>query len=358
MDITKLTTKAIQAKPASQRPSQAPGFDPSKLIRMGFNENPYGMAPCALAAIRETAAGANNYPNFSAAALKSALADFYGLTPEYVITGSGSSAMIDMLGVTFLEEGDEVLLCMPTFAAFLDMAYLNGAKPVIVPVTEDQKYDLAGLKAALTGKTKMVVICNPNNPTGTYLPADEIMAFVKELPDHILTVVDEAYIEFAEAPDCRTVTPYLPACEKPMIVLKTFSKYYGMAGVRVGYALARPEIIGEMSKCSAAWNLNAMGQAAAIEALADQQFARTSRDKIIAGRKYLTGEMERLGCTVYPSQTNFIYFSSKVSPLLLKQKMQDEYGIMIGAFEKSRVSIGLPEWNERYIAALQEILAE
>ena len=358
MEINKITTRAMQAKPASQRPSQAPGFDPSKLIRMGFNENPYGMSPKALAAIRETAAAANNYPNFSAASLKNAIAAFYGLTPDCVITGSGSSAMIDMLGVTFLEKGDELLLCMPTFAAFLDMAYVNGAKPVIVPVTADQKYDLAGLKAAITDKTKMIVICNPNNPTGTYLPTGEILDFVNSLPDHILTVVDEAYIEFAEADDCKTVTPFLQSCEKPMIVLKTFSKYYGMAGVRVGYALSRPEIIAEMSKCSAAWNLNAMGMAAAVEALADQSFAAESREKIIAGRNYLTREMEKLGCTVYPSQTNFIYFSCEVAPALLKQRMQDEFGIMIGAFEKSRVSIGLPAWNERYIAALKQILAE
>ena len=356
MDITKLTSRAIQNKPASRRPSQAAKFDPSRLIRMGFNENPYGMSPKAVEAIRNTASEANNYPDFGAGPLKKAIADFYHLTPDCVLTGSGSSAMIDMLGMTFLNEGDEVLLCMPTFAAFIDMAYVNGAVPVIVPVTEDQRYDLDALRKAVTDKTKLVIICNPNNPTGTYRTADEIFSFIESLPETVVTAVDEAYIEFAEAPDCESMVSYLNRFTRPVVILKTFSKYYAMAGVRVGYALSTPELIAEMNKCPAAWNLNKMGQAAAVAALADQAFSTESKGKIVESRHWLTEQMQKLGCTVYPSQTNFIYFSSPVDPVVLKQKMQDSYGIMIGAFEMSRVSIGLPEWNQAFIDALTEIL--
>lgn len=358
MDMTKIISRAIQNKPASRRPSQAAGFDPSRLVRMGFNENPYGMSPKALEAIRSSAAGANNYPDFGAAPLKKAIADFYQLTPDCVLTGSGSSAMIDMLGMTFLNEGDEVLLCMPTFAAFVDMAYVNGAVPVIVPLTRDQRFDLDGLRKAVTDKTKLVIICNPNNPTGTYRSSQEIFDFIQSLPETVVTAVDEAYIEFAEASDCQTMIPYLPKFTRPVVILKTFSKYYAMAGVRVGYALSTPEIIAQMNKCPAAWNLNMMGQVAAIAALADQEFSMDSKKKITESRHWLTKEMQKLGCTVYPSQTNFIYFSTPVEPAVLKQKMQDEFGIMIGAYEMSRVSIGLPDWNHAFIDALSKILGE
>ena len=149
---------------------------------------------------------------------------------------------------------------------------------------------------------------------------------------------------------------YLNRFTRPVVILKTFSKYYAMAGVRVGYALSTPELIAEMNKCPAAWNLNKMGQAAAIAALADQAFSTESKAKIVESRHWLTEQMQKLGCTVYPSQTNFIYFSSPVDPVVLKQKMQDSYGIMIGACEMSRVSIGLPEWNQAFIDALAEIL--
>lgn len=356
MDMNKILSRAIQNKPASRRPSQAAGFDPSRLVRMGFNENPYGMSPKVLEVIRSSADGANNYPDFGAGALKKAIADFYHLTPDCVLTGSGSSAMIDMLGMTFLNEGDEVLLCMPTFAAFIDMAYVNGAVPVIVPVTEDQRYDLDGLRKAVTDKTKLVIICNPNNPTGTYRSSEEIFDFIESLPETVVTAVDEAYIEFAEADDCKTMVPYLQRFSRPVVILKTFSKYYAMAGVRVGYALSTPEIIAEMNKCPAAWNLSLMGQAAAVAALDDQQFFSECKEKIVHSRHRLTEEMQNLGCTVYPSQTNFIYFSSPVQPTLLKQKMQDEFGIMIGAYEMSRVSIGLPAWNHAFLDALAAII--
>ena len=216
------------------------------------------------AALEDSRAGSHFYPDFAAVLLKQKVAEQYGLKAENVLTGAGSSAMIDMIGLTFLDDGDEVLFSAPTYGAFADMAYLNGGVPVSVPVTEEQKFNLPAMKEKIGEKTKIVVICNPNNPTGTYVPIGELEAFADTLPEDVLLVMDEAYMEFATEPDCCSMVDYMKAHpEKPILVLRTFSKYYAMAGLRVGYALGSEELIGIMRKCSASWNLNVCAQKAA-----------------------------------------------------------------------------------------------
>ena len=212
------------------------------------------------AALEDSRAGSHFYPDFAAVLLKQKVAEQYGLKAENVLTGAGSSAMIDMIGLTFLDDGDEVLFSAPTYGAFAAMAYLNGG----VPVTEEQKFNLPAMKEKIGEKTKIVVICNPNNPTGTYVPIGELEAFADTLPEDVLLVMDEAYMEFATEPDCCSMVDYMKAHpEKPILVLRTFSKYYAMAGLRVGYALGSEELIGIMRKCSASWNLNVCAQKAA-----------------------------------------------------------------------------------------------
>ena len=216
------------------------------------------------AALEDSMAGSHFYSDFAAVLLKQKVAEQYGLKAENVLTGAGSSAMIDMIGLTFLDDGDEVLFSAPTYGAFADMAYLNGGVPVSVPVTEEQKFNLPAMKEKIGEKTKIVVICNPNNPTGTYVPIGELEAFADTLPEDVLLVMDEAYMEFATEPDCCSMVDYMKAHpEKPILVLRTFSKYYAMAGLRVGYALGSEELIGIMRKCSASWNLNVCAQKAA-----------------------------------------------------------------------------------------------
>lgn len=216
------------------------------------------------AALEDSMAGSHFYTDFAAVLLKQKVAEQYGLKAENVLTGAGSSAMIDMIGLTFLDEGDEVLFSAPTYGAFADMAYLNGGVPVSVSVTEEQKFNLPAMKEKIGEKTKIAVICNPNNPTGTYVPIGELEAFADTLPEDVLLVMDEAYMEFVTEPDCCSMVDYMKAHpEKPILVLRTFSKYYAMAGLRVGYALGSEELIGIMRKCSASWNLNVCAQKAA-----------------------------------------------------------------------------------------------
>lgn len=308
------------------------------------------------AALEDSMAGSHFYPDFAAVLLKQKVAEQYGLKAENVLTGAGSSAMIDLIGLTFLDDGDEVLFSAPTYGAFADMAYLNGGVPVSVPVTEEQKFNLPAMKEKIGEKTKIVVICNPNNPTGTYVPIGELEAFADTLPEDVLLVMDEAYMEFATEPDCCSMVDYMKAHpEKPILVLRTFSKYYAMAGLRVGYALGSEELIGIMRKCSASWNLNVCAQKAAVAGLADQEYYQEQKAKIVEGREYLEKEMAALGCRVYPSQSNFIYFDTGKDPAWIQEQLMEK-GIRIGAFEMSRVSVGTMEECKLYIKALKEIL--
>lgn len=308
------------------------------------------------AALEDSMAGSHFYPDFAAVLLKQKVAEQYGLKAENVLTGAGTSAMIDMIGLTFLDDGDEVLFSAPTYGAFADMAYLNGGVPVSVPVTEEQKFNLPAMKEKIGEKTKIVVICNPNNPTGTYVPIGELEAFADTLPEDVLLVMDEAYMEFATEPDCCSMVDYMKAHpEKPILVLRTFSKYYAMAGLRVGYALGSEELIGIMRKCSASWNLNVCAQKAAVAGLADQEYYQEQKAKIVEGREYLEKEMAALGCRVYPSQSNFIYFDTGKDPAWIQEQLMEK-GIRIGAFEMSRVSVGTMEECKLYIKALKEIL--
>lgn len=308
------------------------------------------------AALEDSMAGSHFYPDFAAVLLKQKVAEQYGLKAENVLTGAGSSAMIDMIGLTFLDDGDEVLFSAPTYGAFADMAYLNGGVPVSVPVTEEQKFNLPAMKEKIGEKTKIVVICNPNNPTGTYVPIGELEAFADTLPEDVLLVMDEAYMEFATEPDCCSMVDYMKAHpEKPILVLRTFSKYYAMAGLRVGYALGSEELIGIMRKCSASWNLNVCAQKAAVAVLADQEYYQEQKAKIVEGREYLEKEMAAFGCRVYPSQSNFIYFDTGKDPAWIQEQLMEK-GIRIGAFEMSRVSVGTMEECKLYIKALKEIL--
>lgn len=355
MNINELKTKAMQKKPASKRASQTgKKLDLSKMVRMNFNENSYGMSPKALEAIKESAVLGNRY-DFNATEIKDVIAKEHGFDSSNVLIGAGSSALIDMLGVTFLEDGDEVVLCMPTFAAFVDMAYVNGAAPKVVPVNEHQEFDLDAMLEAIDDKTKMVVIVNPNNPTSTYRSAEDIEAFIKKVPENILIVVDEAYLEYATAPDCKSMLYLVKETNKPVVVLKTFSKIYGMAGARMGYAIADSEIIASMNGCPAAWNVSVMAQKAAIAALSDKEFIDYVKENTVKGRDYITKELEKLGCRVFPSQTSFVYFDAYRDPIELMNEMAKE-NIAMGAAEYSRISIGTMEENQLFIEAMKKIL--
>lgn len=360
MEVKSLLCKTLREKPETQRASRKLGnIDFTKLEHMGLNENVFGMSPKAAEAMKEVAESGNYYADWLQKDLKMAIAEHYGLAYENVVTGCGSSALTDALGVAFLEPGDELVLCMPTFPAIIDTAQMNGATPVILPCKEDLTFDLDAMLEAINEHTKMVYICNPNNPTGTYVGIDALMDFAKKCPDHVVQVYDEAYIEFAEAEDCKEMVEAMKELkDKPIVLLKTFSKFYGMAGVRVGYILAQPEIIAELAKCGTQFGVSKMSQAGAAAAMKDTEHGAYVKAEVAKSRAYLQEELKKLGCKVYDSQTNFIFFDPHVDPMEVNMKMMEK-GIMMSAQAgANRVSVHKMEMCELYIKYLTEILEE
>lgn len=354
MELTRILSDSVLNKEESRRASRNLGVDINALRRMGLNEHPYGMSPKALSVFVTRAREGNLYGDFGCTPLKRELAKFYGLKEENFLTGAGSSALIEICGTAFLNPGDEVIMC-PTFAAFLDMAGIRGAKSVVVPLTEDKCYDLEGILAAITEKTKMIVVCNPNNPTGQYLGEQALREFVERVPDNIVLVFDEAYLEFATAADCKSMLPLIKeGCGKPVVILKTFSKYYGMAGVRVGYAVAEESLIAAMSKCPGS-SVNRAGMYAAIEALKDQDYYQMVKARVVEGINYLEQELKALGCEVYHTQTNFIMFEPHRDYMEVRQEMINR-GILISCPMMCRVSAGTMEDNQAFIEAMKEVL--
>ena len=357
-EVKNLLCKALREKPETLRASRKMGnIDFAKLRHMGLNENVFGMSPKALEAISEASATSNLYADWTQKELKEAIAKTFGLTTDYVITGCGSSAMIDAMGTAFLDPGDELILCMPTFPAIIDTAQMQGASVKVIPLKDDLKYDLTRMLMEISSKTKMIYICNPNNPTGTYLGIDELRQFASECPDDVIQVYDEAYIEFAEASDCQSIVEVMKEMpEKPIVCLKTFSKFYGMAGVRVGYSLAQPEISSWLAKCGTQFGVSKTSQAAAAAAIMDKEHGAYVHEQVRRGREYLAQEMKALGCEVYDSQTNFIFFDAHVDPLEVQYRMMEK-GIFISAQAgMNRVSVSYMEDCERFILYLAEIM--
>jgi histidinol-phosphate aminotransferase len=347
----------MQTKPPSKREARSKSSStPRDVIRMCFNESQYGMSPYAMQALVESAGEGNHYQDWFAVQLKQAIAEHFDVSPMQLVTASGSSAVIDMIGTVFLNPGDEVVFCMPTYEAFKEVAYDYGAVCITPPLDENNCYDLDAMLEKITDKTKMVVVCNPNNPTGTYVPAEKLEAFIRKVPDHVLTIIDEAYMEYAEAPDCTSVVHMLrEGYDKPLIILKTFSKIYGLAGVRVGYGIMPEAIADHLLKSTHGWNLSRLGEYAATAAMKDQAFIEGVKVRNARNRAYVSRELEKLGCIVTPSQTSFVYFDAHIPPAELRAQLA-EYKILISAFDKSRVSLGKEEQNDIFLDSLNDIM--
>ncbi len=358
MDVEFLLRDCMKKKPASRRGARQKTSTPKDVIRMNYNENPYGMSESVKKAIYDATVGSYMYQDFFGVDLRREIADFHHLSEDHILIGSGSSASIDMIGEVFLNEGDEVVYGDPSYEAFPDMISDNGGVRVPVPLTSDYKFDLDAMRKAITDKTKIVVIVNPNNPTGTCLHAKEVEEFIRSLPPTIIPVVDEAYIEYVDYEDHYSMIKLLQeGYDRPLIVLRTFSKIYGLAGLRIGYAAAAPEVIDQLMKACQAWNVGRNAQIAAYAALKDQAYVRKMFAINREAREYLEESLKDLGCRVVPTEANFIYFqvpgrdSKEVKAYLADHKVQ------IGAPDAfNRVTVGTKEQNEVFLTLMREIV--
>ena len=289
------------------RPTEAATAAPKPII-LCWNENPYGPSPAARAVISSAIPVSCRYPDEENKLLLDAIATHEGVPVDHLLTGTGSGELLRALGLLHGRGGGEIVAALPTYSELTDYAKGAGASLKFVPVDQELKHDLNAMRAAVTDRTRAVYICNPNNPTGTMVDSATIAAFVAALPDHVTTIIDEAYMEFVEGTPSSVSLVTGP---KRVVVLRTFSKLHGMAGVRYGYGIARPEVIEEISAaCMTTPNIFAVR--GALASLGDKEFLANCRQRILASRARLTAELARLHFPYAEPHGNFVFFDTGV----------------------------------------------
>jgi histidinol-phosphate aminotransferase len=335
------------------------GLDPAGIIKLASNENPHGTSPKALAAIQRALTELNLYPDGGYFALRQKLAAKHGLGMDQFLIGNGSNEVLELLGHAFLAPGAECVMPASSFIVYKLVTLMFGAKPVEVPLAAGLRQDLPALLAAITPKTKLVFLASPANPTGATSPAAEIEALVRALPPHVLLVMDEAYIDFLEnPPDLR---PFIAAGKK-VICLRTFSKIYGIAGLRIGYGFGAPELIAILQRVRQPFNGNSLAAAGATAALDDDAFVTKCRTENHAGLAQLGAGFKQLGLEFVPSQGNFLLV--KVGDGVAVFDALQRQGVITrpvkgyGLPEWLRVTVGTMAQNERLLKTLATALGK
>jgi len=335
------------------------GLDPSTVIKLASNENPLGASPKAIAAAKRALDEAHLYPDGGYYALRERLARKWGLGMDQFIIGDGSNEIIELLGHAFLAPGVECVMNQSSFVVYKLVTLMFGAKPIEVPLAPGMRQDLKALAAAVTPRTRFVFLASPANPIGTANSEQEIVELVRSLPEHVILVFDEAYAEYLEqAPDLRSFM----AEGKKIICLRTFSKIYGLAALRVGYAYGPRELIAIVQRARQPFNVSAIAAAAAVAALDDYEFVEKCRAANRAGLQQLEGGLKRLGLEFVPGRGNFLL--AKVGDGVAIFDALQRRGVITrpvrpyGLSEWLRISVGTPSQNERFLSELASVLAK
>lgn len=330
-----------------------------KAVKMASNENALGPSLRAVAAIENALGKINLYPDGGAFVLKSRLAEHLGVGEENVILGNGSDEIIRMITETFLNEGEEVVFAEPGFIIYRLAAVVMKGRCVSVPL-KNYTHDLEAMSHAIGERTKLVFIANPNNPTGTMVDAAKVASFMKSLPRNVIVIFDEAYYEYVDRSDFPETIDYIKE-GRNVITLRTFSKVYGLAGLRIGYGISGEEFIKGMNRVRQPFNVNSLAQAAARAALEDKEHVRKSRRVNSEGKEFLYREFARMKIAYVPSQANFILVDVGVDGDTVAQKLLKE-GIIVRSMRMYnlpnfiRLTIGKMEENQRFIAALDKAM--
>lgn len=333
------------------------------VIKLASNENPFGCSPKAKEAIQSLLDQTNIYPDGASYELTQAMAKHYGVEPDQIVFGAGADEVIMMIARAFLSPGDETIMADRTFPQYKHNATVEQATVIEVPLKEGV-HDLEAMKAAVTDKTKIIWVCNPNNPTGTMVTTEEMERFLQGIPDRVMVVLDEAYMEYVTDEGIAQGLDLLKRYPN-VVVLRTFSKIYGLASLRIGYAIGRPDVIRSINQVREPFNTTSFAQKAALAALADQEFVEQCRRLNRMGIEYLQGEFRRLGLGCYPAHGNFILVDVKrdaktVYEELLKRGIivRGGHAPSIGFPTSLRVTVGSQEQNEEFIQALEAVLQE
>lgn len=340
-------------------PKYAPGRPPAsrpglRSYKISSNENPYAPLPSIVAAAERAVREMNRYPDMAVTELRAALAARFDVEPDRIATGVGSVGLLQQFVQATCDQGDEVVFAWRSFEAYPIVAAVNGAKAIPVPLRQDESHDLLAMAGAITDRTRLVLICQPNNPTGVAATREQIEAFLAVVPPHVLVVLDEAYVEFVDDPAIPDGLEVLRA-HTNVAVLRTFSKAYGLAGLRVGYAIAPLDVADALRACAVPFGVSGVAQAAALAALEveDELLQRVAH--IVEARARVTGALRGQGWTLPDSQANFVWLRlGDDSPAFAA--FCDERGLAVRAYgtEGVRVTVGDPEADLRFVAAADE----
>jgi histidinol-phosphate aminotransferase len=328
----------------------------SSSIKLASNENPLGPSPRAVEALRAAADEVHRYPDGACFELRDRLSEHLGVSAQQLIFGCGADEILELLAKTFLSPGDEVVFAWPSFAMYPIVVRGMGGVPVQVPLGDDLAHDLPAMAKAVNERTKIVFVCNPNNPTGTSVGAEDFDRFVEGLPESVILAVDEAYFEFARRPDFPHALSWLE--RRPgTLVMRTFSKIYGLAGLRIGYGIGDAELVSYLERARHPFNVSRLAETAATAALDDTEHVERTRACNAQGIEYLGRELAALGIEVLPSDANFVLARSGAGTYeaLLREGIIVRPMQGFGLAEHIRITVGLPEENERLVKALRRL---
>lgn len=348
----------VSVRPAvAALPRYVPGARPrqgERLLKLSSNENPFPPLPSVVVAIADAALTVNRYPDLLATALTEAIAELHGCGPDRVVAGNGSVAVLQHVLETVCEAGDEVVFAWRSFEAYPIASQIVGAVPVAVPLRPDGRHDLVAMAAAVSERTRAVLLCSPNNPTGPALRAGEVRSFLASVPADVLVVLDEAYVEFIRDPDAAD-GPDLLIDHPNVVVLRTFSKAYGLAGLRLGYALAEPRLAAAVQAVATPFGVNALAQVAGLAALRARGEALMRVETLVVERERVTTALADLGWHPPDAQGNFVWLPVGDRTIEFAQRARAQ-GILVRPFaaEGVRVSVSSAEENDAFLALVGE----
>lgn len=338
-------------------PAYVQGKSLADAVKLSSNENPYPPLASVLEATRERLESFNLYPDMGAVALRERIAGHHGVRPEEVAVGAGSVEVAAQLVNASAGAGDEVMFAWRSFEAYPILVRVAGATPVPIPLTEDDRHDFDAMAAAVSERTRLIFVCTPNNPTGAAVRRAELERFLAVIPDEVLVVIDEAYVHFDTAADSVDGLDFFRRHEN-VAVLRTFSKAYGLAGLRVGYAIAAERVATNLRRVAVPFGVSDIAQTAAIASLDAEAELSARVDLIVAERERLLAELRRAGWTVGDSLGNFIWLRTRERTAEVDEALR-EGGVVVRAFagDGMRVTVGSPEMNDRFLAAIARVSA-
>jgi histidinol-phosphate aminotransferase len=349
------------------------GKSPAALIRdsgvdnpvtLALNENPWGPSPAVIKALSEAMTTLHRYPDTEGYSLAGRLAQKTGVVPGEIVLGNGSNEIIELIVRVFVKPGSEVITSYPSFLVYPRFVQVCGGENIVVPLRR-LSHDLRQILACITEKTQLIILDNPNNPSGMAINPGDLYSFLSEIPETVIVILDEAYVEYLDHQKQVDIFSLIRNTKNRcgVVVVRTFSKAYGLAGLRIGYGIMPEEIAVCLHKVRLPYNVNCLAQTAALAALEDQDYLSQAVEKTRKGKDFLREEVKKLGCTSYPSQTNYLLIDAKIDSTKLSRAMLN-LGVIVrdmnlyGLSDCIRINVGTDEENNRFLAVLAECLMD